>query len=152
LAVAADELGAALARGFAARFALELSEQDLSRDEQLAIDALRLPPLVDPELARLRAGGAVGTPIGELEAHVALRGDGALERVRLRGDWIAAASDVSALEQALVGLDPAATRVREVCARWLSAPAHLVIGVSDPASIAQAILRAARSHSASPRA
>ena len=147
LAIGAEELAAALARGFASRFALELEPAELSSEEERAIAAVRTPPLVDPELAGLRSGGAVATPIGELEAHVALRADGALERVRLRGDWIAAPADVRALEEALAGVDPAGARVRELCARWLAAPAHLVVGVTDPAAIAEAISRAARTHS-----
>jgi hypothetical protein len=147
LGLGAEVLGAALARGFETRFGLELESADLSPEEERAIAATELPPLVDPELAGLRAGAAVATPIGELRAHVAVRADGALERVRLRGDWIAAPADVRALEDALVGVAPDGARVRELCARWLGSPAHLVVGVTDPAAIAEAVARAADRHS-----
>jgi hypothetical protein len=147
LGIDAETLAAALARGFETRFALELESAAPSPEEERAIAARELPPLVDPELAGLRAGDPVATPIGELEAHVALRADGALERVRLRGDWIAAPGDVRALEDALSGAVPGTARVRELCARWLGAPRHLVVGVTDPAAIAEAIERAAASHS-----
>jgi hypothetical protein len=146
LDVEAEILAAALARGFETRFGLALEAAGLSPDDERAIAATVLPPLVDPELAGLRAGAGVATPIGELEAHVALRADGALERVRLRGDWIAAPADVRALEDALVGAAPDGARVRELSARWLGSPAHLVVGVTDPAAIAEAIARAAERH------
>ncbi|HKC51820.1 MAG TPA: hypothetical protein VKF60_13575 [Myxococcota bacterium] len=147
LGVEAETLATALARGFEARFGLELERAELSREDERAISATELEPLVDPGLAGLRAGAPVATPIGELEAHVALGADGALERVRLRGDWIAAPGDVRVLEDALVGVAPDCARARELCARWLGAPAHLVVGVTDPAAIAEAIARAAGSES-----
>jgi hypothetical protein len=37
--------------------------------------------------------------------------------------------------------------VRELCARWLADPARLVVGVPDPAPLAEAIAAAAASHS-----
>jgi hypothetical protein len=67
--------------------------------------------------------------------------------VRLRGDWIAAPADVRALEDALVGVAPDGARLRQLCARWLGSPAHLVVGVTDPAAIAEAVARAADRHS-----
>jgi len=150
LGVEAEALAASLARGFEARFGLELERAELSPEDERAISAIELEPLVDPGLAGLRAGAPVATPIGELEAHVALGTDGALERVRLRGDWIAAPGDVRVLEDALVGVAPHGARLRELCARWLGAPAHLVVGVTDPAAIAEAIARAAQESSPPP--
>jgi hypothetical protein len=147
LGVDAETLASGLARGFETRFALGLERAELSPDELRASAATELPRLVDPELAELRAGDPVATPIGELEAHVRVAADGLLQRVRLRGDWIAAPADVRALEDSLVGVAPGAVRVRELCARWLAAPAHLVVGVTDPAAIAEAIARAGERHS-----
>ncbi len=147
LAVEADVLAEALLRGFESRFGLQLERVQLSRREEEEIDVTAVPALADPELAELRAGGPAATPIGELEAHVAVRGDGALERVRLRGDWMAAPADVRALEESLVGAEPGSPRVLELCARWLAAPAHLVVGVTEAAAMAEAIARAAATHS-----
>lgn len=148
LGLEADALADALARGFELRFGLELERAQLSRGEAEEVEVTPLPALADPELAGLHAGGAVATPIGELEAHASLAPDGSLSRVRLRGDWMAAPAAVRELEESLEGLSPSAPRVRELCARWLSAPAHLVVGVTDPAAIAEAIARAGASHSA----
>jgi hypothetical protein len=147
LGVEAEALVDALAGGFESRFGLELVRAQLSRSEVEQIEVTRLPALADPELAGLRAAEPVATPIGELLAHVALRADGALERVRLRGDFMAAPGDLRALEESLVGAEPGSPRVRELCARWLAAPAHLVVGVTDPGALAEAIARAGASHS-----
>jgi hypothetical protein len=137
--VGVEPLFAALASGFAERFGLELERAPLSGDEQRARAAVALPSPEDPELAGLRSGGAVATPIGELEAHVALRADGVLARVRLRGDWIAASDDVRALELALEGLRPDSSELAARCARWLADPTVLAIGVVAPEAIAQAV-------------
>ena len=132
-------LFAALASGFAERFGLALERAPLSAGERRAAADVALPALEDGELAGLRSGGAVTIPIGELEAHVALRPDGAFARARLRGDWIAARPDVRALEDALVGLAPSSPELRDRCARWLADPAVLAIGVVSPDSIVQAL-------------
>ena len=137
--VGVEPLFAALAAGFAERFGLELERAPLSSDERRALAAVALPALEEPELAGLRSGGAVAIPIGELEAHVALRADGALERVRLRGDWIAGSADVRALETALEGLQPGSPELAARCARWLADPKVLAIGVVAPEAIAQAV-------------
>jgi len=141
---AREPLFAALAVGFAERFALALEPAPLAADELRGVATTPRPPLVEPELAGLRCGGAVAIPNGELEAHVALGTDGALERVRLRGDWMAAAGDVAALEAALAGLAPASSELRARCARWLTDPAVLALGVSGPEPIADAIALSAR--------
>jgi hypothetical protein len=135
LGVPAGALADALARGFAARFGLELEPGDGGEAEP--------PPLADPELAGLAAGAPVATPIGELQAHVALGPGGALARVRLRGDFMADRSALRALEDSLVGLDPAGARVRELAARWLSSPAASVVGVIDPRAISDAVASSA---------
>lgn len=139
LGLESEPLFAALASGFAERFGLALGREPLSTDELRALAAVELPALEDPELAGLRSGGTVAVPIGELEAHVALRPDGALARVRLRGDWIAAAGDVRALEATLEGLAPASPEVRARSARWLADPNVLALGVVSPDSIADAV-------------
>lgn len=136
---AAAPLFSALAGGFAERFGLELERAPLSTDERRALAGVALPPLADAELAGLRSGGAVATPIGELEAHIARRADGALERVRLRGDWIAAAADVRALEESLEGLQAESPELVARCARWLADPKVLAIGVVAPEAIAEAV-------------
>jgi hypothetical protein len=98
-------------------------------------------------LAELRCAGAIATPIGELETHVALDGGGRLACVRLRGDWIAAQPELQALEAALVGELPGSPRVRELCAAWLAQPSALVIGLTDAASLADSVTRSARAYS-----
>jgi len=143
-------ISAALATGFAERFALELDFAPLSADEERALAAITLLPVVDAELEGLCSAGALATPIGELEAHVALDGGGRFARVRLRGDWIAAQPDLIALEAALVGELPTSARVRELCADWLSRPAALVIGLTDTAQIVDALAQSARAYSLQP--
>jgi hypothetical protein len=135
LGVAAPALADALARGFAARFGLELESFEAGEAEP--------PPLADPELVGLAAGPPVATPIGELAAHVALAPGGSLARVRLRGDFMASAGELRALEDSLAGLDPASPRIGELAARWLTAPESAVVGVTDARAVAEAVARAA---------
>ena len=144
LGIAAQAVCSALVDGFARRFALELAPIELSADELRAVAAISLPPLDDPELAGLRSGGAVATPIGRLLAYVALRPDGVLDRVRLRGDWIAAREPLRELERALAGRVPGEAATRELCARWLAAPESAVVGLVDPAALVEALERSAR--------
>lgn len=144
-----DSICSALAAGFAERASLELDAAPLSGDEERSLAAAAPPPLDDPSLAGLARGGPVPTPIGELEAHVALEADGRLAHVRLRGDWIAAPPDVEALEGALVGEIPGSARVRELCGTWLARPEVLVIGVTEGTALADAIARGARAYSES---
>jgi lipoate-protein ligase A len=140
------ELAGAMAEGFSERFALALDP--LSRDEVLALADGSTLPVVDDSLAGLVGSGPVATPIGELEAYAALDAQGRLTRVRLCGDWMAAETELHALEAALVGETPESARVRELCAAWLETPAAGVIGLSDAAALADAIARGARAYSA----
>jgi len=144
LGVGAQAVCSALLLGFARRFAFELAPAELSTDELRAVAAAPLPPRDDPELAGLRAGAAVATPIGRLLAYVALEPDGALARVRLRGDFIAASAPLRALELALAGRAPSAAATRELCARWLAEPESLVVGLVDPAALVEALELGAR--------
>jgi len=136
-------LAAALAEGFARRFGLSPEPAELSAGELRALDAVELAAVDEPELAELHSGGPVATPIGRLEAHVRLRSDGALERVRLRGDWIASRPAVRALEEALAGRRPEAADTLELCARWLAAPTNLAVGVPDARLVALALHKSA---------
>jgi len=148
LGIEGERLCAALVDGFAARFGLELVPAQLGREDEAGTGE---PPLAAPGLEGLSAGDPVATPIGELVAYAALRADGALERVRLCGDWMAAPFAVGELEESLRGLAPAAAELRERCARWLAEPEHLVVGVTDPGALVEAIARAAsQSSSVSP--
>ena len=140
LGVPAAALADALAAGFAARFGLAFEPHPAGEAEP--------PALADPELAGLASAGPVATPIGELEAHVSLAAGGSLERVRLRGDFMAAPGALRALEESLVGLEPGAARVRELAGRWLAAPDASVVGVTDARTLAEAIARSA-THSGS---
>ena len=139
--VPAAALADALARGFAARFGLAPEPAWAGETEP--------PPLADPELAGLVAGGPVATPIGELEAYVALAAGGSLARVRLRGDFMASAGALRALEESLGGLDPADPRVRELASRWLAAPQSAVVGITDARAVSDAVARAASHWSSS---
>ena len=142
-----DRIAAALEAGFAERFALVLEEAPFSSEDEREFRSASLPPLVDASLAELASAGAIATPIGELETHVALDLGGRLARVRLLGDMIAAQPALQALEAALVGELPESQRVRELCAAWLANPAALVIGLTDAALLADSVARSARVYS-----
>jgi lipoate-protein ligase A len=144
-----ESIASALCSGFADRFSLALDESPLTSDEERAFEAAEIPPLVDATLAGLRCAGSVGTPIGDLEAHVALDAGGRLARVRLQGDWIAAQAELAELEARLVGELPGSARVRELCAAWLANPASLVVGITGASALADAIARSARAYSTS---
>jgi hypothetical protein len=144
-----DRIAGALVGGFADRFALSLDTEPLSSEEERAFAVGTQPPLADDPLAELRSAGAIATPIGDLEAHVALDAGGRLARVRLRGDWMAAKPDVEALEATLVGELPGSARVRELCGAWLASPASLVVGLTGASALADAVARSARAYSKS---
>jgi len=145
-----DRIAAAFEAGFAERFSLALDDAPLSTDELRASSAALIPPLVEPALAGLLCAGPIATPIGELEAHVALDGEGRLSRVRLRGDWIASLPDLRALEVSLVGELPDGARARALLAAWLAQPSALVIGLTDAGMLARAIARSAAAYSVAP--
>ena len=142
-----DRIAAGLAAGFSERFALLLEDAPLSSDDLRAVAAASPPPLADATLAELCCAGAIATPIGELEMHVALDSAGRLARVRLLGDWMAAEPELRALEAALVGELPGSPRIRELFAAWLAQPAALVIGLTDAAPLADAVAHSARAYS-----
>jgi hypothetical protein len=140
-------IASAIAAGFADRFSLTLDESALTADEERACASPSALPLVDAALAGLYTAGPIATPIGELEAHVALDADARLARVRLCGDFMAGEAGLEALERDLVGALPGSARVRELCAAWLANPASLVIGLSGASALADAIARSARAYS-----
>lgn len=142
-----DAIAQALAAGFADRFGLALDDAPLS-DEERARAESPAPPLDDPELAALVSAGPIATPIGELEAHVALDAEARLARVRLRGDFMAAQSALARLEAELAGALPGSVQVRELCKAWLANPASLVVGLSGASAVSDAIARSARAYSA----
>lgn len=142
-----DRIASALAGGFAERFALVLEDAPLSSDEERAFARARLPLLFDATLAGLASAGAIATPIGALEALVALDAGGRLSRVRLHGDFMAAPPALEALEAALVGELPESPRVRKLCAAWLADPEALVIGLTDAAQLADGVARSALAYS-----
>ncbi len=144
-----EPLASALCAGFAAKFELTLDDTPLTSDEARLFEADARPPLVEAELAELSCAGALATPIGALEAHVALDAGGRLARVRLRGDWIAAQAELVELETTLVGERPGSVRVRELCTAWLANPASLVVGLIGASALADAIARSARAYSRS---
>ena len=144
-----DAIASALAAGFADRFSLALDTTPLSSEEEEACAAAAAPSLVDAELEGLHTAGAIATPIGDLEAHVALDADARLARVRVRGDFIAARLELEALEGTLVGELPGSARVRELCGAWLANPESLVIGLTGASALADAVARSARAYSSS---
>ncbi|MEX2207310.1 MAG: hypothetical protein WEF50_13865 [Myxococcota bacterium] len=144
-----EAIARAFCAGFAGRFSLALDESPPTRDEERAFAAGTRPPLVDPALAGLACAGALATPIGDLEAHVALDAGGRLARVRLRGDWIAAQAELEKLETALVCENPGSARVRELCEAWLANPDSLVVGLIGASALADAIASSARAYSSS---
>lgn len=141
-----EAIASALAAGFADRFSLALDEAPLSSEEERA-SAASPPPLVDAELAALASASPIATPIGELEAHVALDADARLARVLLRGDFMAARAPLASLEADLVGALPGSARVRELCGAWLASPDSLVVGLAGASGLADAIARSARAYS-----
>jgi hypothetical protein len=144
-----EAIARAFCAGFADRFSLALDESPPTPDEERAFAAASGPPLVDPALAGLACAGALATPIGDLEAYVALDASGRLARVHLRGDWIAAQAELERLEAALVGENPGSAPVRELCEAWLANPDSLVVGLIGASALADAITRSARAYSSS---
>jgi hypothetical protein len=122
----------ALARGLVQRFGLDAVESAAPEPGPLPSDPT--PPGV--------CGPAVRIPIGRLCAALELSPDGCIARARLLGDWIAASSDLEALETALAGAEPSDAALEALAARWLARPGAIAIGVTDPRQIAGA-LRAA---------
>jgi lipoate-protein ligase A len=100
-------------------------------------------PLAEEDEAGLSASGPVAIPIGSLEALTAVAA-GRLASPRLRGDFIAPAATVAALEAALDGapLDEAEVgrRVNEA----FHGPGAFIQGVKELGAVARAVLAAGR--------
>ncbi len=131
-----DEVAAALMAGWSGPGGLEPEPVDGALPEAALLPA-------EEDETGLSTGGLFEIPIGFLEALSAVA-SGRLVRPRLRGDFIAPASAMAALEAALDGapIDGAEVgrRVNEV----FHQPGAFLQGVTDLGTVAQAVLAAGR--------
>jgi lipoate-protein ligase A len=104
-------------------------------------------PLAEEDEAGLSASGLVEIPIGFLEALSAVAA-GRLVRPRLRGDFIAPAAAVAALEGALDGAPLEETEVGRRVDEVFHQPGAFLQGVTALGTVAQAVLDAGRAAAA----
>lgn len=107
-----------------------------------ALPEVELPPAEEDETG-LSTSGLVEIPIGFLEALSAVAA-GRLVGPRLRGDFIAPAAAVVALEAALDGAPLDATEVGRRVNEVFHEPGAFLQGVTELGTVAQAILAAGR--------
>ena len=100
-------------------------------------------PLAEEDEAGLAGSGLVAIPIGSLEALTAVAA-GRLVGPRLRGDFIAPAAAVAALEAALDGAPLDAVEVGRRVNEAFHAPGAFLQGVKELGEVAQAVLSAGR--------
>jgi len=107
-----------------------------------ALPEAELPPAEEDE-AGLSSSGLVEIPIGFLEALSAVAA-GRLVGPRLRGDYIAPAAAVAALEAALDGAPLDAAEVGRRVNEAFHRPGAFLQGVKDLGTVAQAVVAAGR--------
>jgi hypothetical protein len=100
-------------------------------------------PLAEEDEAGLSASGLFEIPIGFLEALTAAAGD-RFVGPRLRGDFMAPATTVAALEAALDGAPLDAGEVGRLVNVAFHGPGAFLQGVKELGSVAQAVLAAGR--------
>jgi len=135
-AVSAEEVAAALEAGFAAASGLEPAPWPGAIPEAAPLPA-------EEEEEGLARSGPVEIAIGFAEALARSR-DGRFEEARLRGDFIAPAFAVEALERSLAGCRAELAEVGPRVDAAFRAPGAFLHGVRELRSLAEALLRAGR--------
>jgi lipoate-protein ligase A len=107
-----------------------------------ALPEAELPPAEEDETG-LSASGPVEIPIGFLEA-LSAAASGRLVRPRLRGDFIAPATAVAALEASLDGAPLDAAEVGRRVNEAFRGPGAFLQGVTELGAVAHAVLAAGR--------
>jgi lipoate-protein ligase A len=144
-----DELAGLIARGYAERLGLHSVARRLETDELAEIARLAASELGDPRwlLARrprpdLDRRALTATVLGSLEVHLAVD-DGGIRDVLIAGDLLAGGDTVPALETALRGCPAARTRIEAAVHEVLAGRGRWVLGVGEPATIVDTIVKAA---------
>jgi len=140
--VATADLGAAIARGYAAEFNLDLVPQGATHGVPSNVDAERAAAWLRSRVPRpeLDRRGTVPIQLGVLEVHFAAEG-GRLGPVMLAGDFLANSAAVEALERRLVGtpIDFASISARTF--EEFGRPESFVLGLADLSAVATAVSR-----------
>jgi lipoate-protein ligase A len=129
-----DEVAAALMAGWGGAGGLQVEEVEG------ALPEVDLPPAEEDE-AGLSVSGPIEIPIGFLEALTAAAA-GRLVGPRLRGDFMAPAAALGALEAALDGAPLEAAEVGRRVNEAFHQPGAFLQGVTDLGTVAQAVLAA----------
>lgn len=140
--VAAPELAAAIARGYAEAFHLDLGPQGKPHGEPPTLDADQVAAWLRSRVPRpeLDRRGTVPIQLGVLEAHFAVRA-GRLGTVVLAGDFLASSAAVEELERRLVGAPTDFASIAALTFEVFARPERFVLGISDLSAVAQAISR-----------
>jgi hypothetical protein len=141
-------LGEELLGAYAARHGLSLDDSPPSELEAQAVTErearLRVQGLREDSLEEMVGSGPFTTPIGSLEAYVALDQSRTLQRVRLFGDFIADSAGVAELEDALRMRPAQWDSVDAAVERILGDAEHFTLGLRERQTVTHAVLEAAR--------
>ncbi|HKE12487.1 MAG TPA: hypothetical protein VKE73_13050 [Myxococcota bacterium] len=143
-----ERVGDAVLSAYAARHALSLDVAPLSELESQAVAErearLRLHGPREDSVEGMVGSGLFATPIGGLEAFVALEQSRTLGRVRILGDFIADSAGVAELEEALRMRPADWHSVDGAVERILGGPEHFTLGLRERQTVTHAVLEAAR--------
>jgi|GEM_PF-793460 len=141
-------LSEALLTAYAARHGLALDASPPSELELQAVSErearLRAHGSREDSVAEMVGSGLFATPIGGLEAFVALEQSRTLRRVRIFGDFIADSAGVAELEEALRMRPADWHSVDGAVERVLGGPEHFTLGLRERQTVTHAVLEAAR--------
>lgn len=143
-----ERFGEALLTAYAARHGLAFDASPPSELESQAVSErearLRAHSPREDSVADMVGSGPFSTPMGSLEAFVALEQSRTLRRVRIFGDFIADSAGVAELEEALRMRPADWQSVDGAVERVLGGPEHFTLGLRERQTVTHAVLEAAR--------
>jgi len=143
-----EQVGDAVLSAYAARHGLSLDVAAPTELESQAVAErearLRLHGPQEDSVEGMVGSGLFATPIGGLEAFVALEQSRTLRRVRILGDFIADSAGVTELEEALRMRPADWHSVDGAVERILGGPEHFTLGLRERQTVTHAVLEAAR--------
>ncbi|HJZ83717.1 MAG TPA: hypothetical protein VKN99_00910 [Polyangia bacterium] len=134
-----EQLADAIAAGHARVYGCPVERRELT----LADGPAPEPPALEQETGWAQSGPAP-VPIGFVEALVRADASGTLQGARLRGDFIAPAFAVAALERALAGCPLAHDEIGRRVDAAFRGPGATIVGVVKLETLAERVLSAAR--------
>jgi hypothetical protein len=139
---ATADLVAAIARGYAEAFALDLDAHGDAHGVAAQLEGERVSAWLRSRVPRaeLDHRGTVPIQLGVLEAHFAVQG-GRLGPVMLAGDFLASSAAVETLERRLVGTPADFASISARTFEAFAQPESFILGLTNLSAVAEAVSR-----------